>query len=70
MSEFRKPTEYRFTLPDGSFRYEIATCMKDVWAFYKMHKARSCAAIPLNAEPDPFPSGIQEAMAGIEDNAP
>jgi hypothetical protein len=34
-----KSTEYEFTLPDGSKRYEIATCIGDAHTFARMHKA-------------------------------
>ncbi|WP_164762640.1 MULTISPECIES: hypothetical protein [unclassified Mesorhizobium] len=43
-----KPTEYEFTLPDGSKRYEIVIDRKDVFAFQKMHRAVS--AKPVEAK--------------------
>lgn len=46
-------TEYTFKLPDGSERYEIASCMKDVTAFQKMHGAVSFW--PTNSPPKPNP---------------
>ncbi|MER9375972.1 hypothetical protein [Mesorhizobium sp. M0491] len=34
-----KPTEYEFTLPDGSKRFEIVIERSDAFTFQKMHKA-------------------------------
>ena len=45
MSE--KGTEYVFTLPDGSERYEICFERREVFGFQKMHGAVS--ARPLNS---------------------
>ncbi|WP_189341873.1 hypothetical protein [Mesorhizobium sp. M2A.F.Ca.ET.067.02.1.1] len=44
-----KPTEYVFTLPDGSKRYEIVIGRKDIFTFQKMHGALS--AKPVEAKP-------------------
>lgn len=44
-----KPTEYEFTLPDGSKRYEIVIDRKDVFVFQKMHRATS--AKPVEVQP-------------------
>ncbi|WP_156949337.1 hypothetical protein [Mesorhizobium sp. WSM1293] len=43
-----KPTEYEFTLPDGSKRYEIVIDRKDVFVFQKMQRAVS--AKPVEAK--------------------
>ena len=40
-----KPTEYEFTLPDGSKRYEIVIERTDVFQFQKMHKATSAKPV-------------------------
>lgn len=42
-----KPTEYEFTLPDGSKRYEIVIERSDAFQFQRMHKATSFK--PLDA---------------------
>ncbi len=39
MSREDNGTEYVFTLPDGSRRYEIVFEMADFHAFMKLHKA-------------------------------
>ncbi|WP_457152696.1 hypothetical protein [Mesorhizobium sp. P5_C1] len=44
-----KPTEYEFTLPDGTKRYEIVIERKDVFIFQKMHGATS--AKPVGQKP-------------------
>lgn len=44
-----KPTEYEFTLPDGTKRYEIIIERKDFFIFQKMHGATS--AKPVGQKP-------------------
>lgn len=38
-------TEYEFTLPDGSKRYEIVEQASDVFGFMRMHKAISAKPV-------------------------
>jgi hypothetical protein len=45
-----RSTEYEFTLPDGSKRYEIVYDRTDMYVFIKMHKAIS--ARPVKRECD------------------
>ena len=40
-----KTTEYEFTLPDGSKRYEIVYERKEVFTFQKMHGAVSAKPV-------------------------
>lgn len=40
-----KPTEYAFTLPDGTIRYEQDYERKEIFAFQKLYGALSAAPV-------------------------
>ena len=57
--------EYAFTLPDGTVRYEIASCRTDMFVLKAMHGAVSARPVP-NAGPDGAGTCGSREMADLE----